>query len=116
MRSDYMLDDKRSTQTNGFHATPKSTQRDFEMIQVEVNMIAASFGCLGSLVGKLHRYACIATYCLNCGMVARKFFFSVFLKYLIRDKVLQSELADAFINASHRTRKYVQCRFEYLPR
>ena len=54
MRSDYMLDDKRSTYQNG-HSSPEADRRDYEIKQIEVNMIASSFSGLGSKVCQLHR-------------------------------------------------------------
>ncbi len=63
IRSDYMLDDKRGSHVNGVNGvnghhgkSEKKTKREYEIKQIEVNMIAASFGGLGSLVSKLHRY------------------------------------------------------------
>eukprot|EP00794_Sanderia_malayensis_P010693 gene10693-11830_t len=56
IRSDYMLDDNRKTHVNGFHnGGSRKPIRPYEVKQIEVNMIAASFGGLGERVTKLHR-------------------------------------------------------------
>jgi len=54
MRNDFMLD-KKVVQENGYHEA-NTAHRDFELRQIEVNMIASSFSGLGSSVCQLHRY------------------------------------------------------------
>ena len=53
MRNDFMLD-KKVAQENGHHEA-NTAHRDFELRQIEVNMIASSFSGLGSNVCQLHR-------------------------------------------------------------
>ena len=56
MRNDYMLDDKRKTSYTNGHDVNGSLHREFEIKQIEINMIASSFSGLGSQTCKLHRY------------------------------------------------------------
>ena len=53
MRNDYMLDKKAAYQ-NG-HSKEQEFQRDYELKQIEINMIASSFSGLGSKTCQLHR-------------------------------------------------------------
>ncbi|XP_065064236.1 glutathione synthetase-like [Rhopilema esculentum] len=56
MRNDYMLDDKRKTSYTNGHNVNGSLHREFEIKQIEINMIASSFSGLGSQTCKLHRH------------------------------------------------------------
>ena len=53
IRSDYMIDKVKSEP----QASPGNDGRPYEIKQIEINMIAASFGGLNTRVCNMHRYA-----------------------------------------------------------
>lgn len=53
MRNDYMLD-KKDTYPDG-DSTGNDTTREYELKQIEINMIASSFSGLGSNICQLHK-------------------------------------------------------------
>ena len=53
IRSDYMIDKVKSEP----QASPGNDGRPYEIKQIEINMIAASFGGLNTKICNMHRYA-----------------------------------------------------------